>query len=87
MFWLVLGVCVHWGSFSALGTSVSLLAECVMDTVTAPLEQMRLSVQVKVQIIIHPANVKLCRLYVELISAQSRHVWFESVLKFHPFCV
>lgn len=78
---------MHRGSFSALGTSVSLLAECVMDTATAPLEQTRLSVQVKVHIIIQPANVKLCRLYVQLISAQSHHAWFESVMKFHPFCV
>lgn len=37
------------GSFSAPGTSVFLQTECVMDTETAPLEQMKLSVQVKVQ--------------------------------------
>lgn len=38
------------GSFSALGTSVSLQTECVTDTETVPLEQTKPSVQVKVQI-------------------------------------
>lgn len=62
MIWLVLGVCVHRGSFSALGTSVSLQTECVTDTETAHLEQTKLSVQAKVQIIIRPTSVKLCLL-------------------------
>lgn len=44
-----LGVCVHQGSFSAPGTSASLQTECVTDTETAHLEQMKLSVQVKVK--------------------------------------
>lgn len=42
---------MHQESFSAQGTNVSLETKCVMDTETAPLEQMRLCVQVKVQII------------------------------------
>ncbi|KAI4806605.1 hypothetical protein KUCAC02_017423, partial [Chaenocephalus aceratus] len=41
------GCGVHRGSFSALGTSVSLQTECVTDTQTAPLEPTKLSVQVK----------------------------------------
>ena len=45
--WIV-GVYVHLGSFSALGISVSLQIECVMDTETAHQGQMKLSVQVKV---------------------------------------
>ncbi len=52
MHWLDLGVCVFLGSFSALGMSVSLQTECVTDTETVPLEQTKLSVQVKVRIII-----------------------------------
>lgn len=52
MFWLFIGVCVHQGSFSAPGTCVCLQTECVTDTETAPLEQTKLSVQVKVHIFI-----------------------------------
>lgn len=36
------------GSSSVQMTSVSLQAECVMDTMIAPLEQMKQSVQVEV---------------------------------------
>lgn len=52
MLWLCSGVCVQQASFSVLGTSVSLQTECVTAIETAPLEQMKLFVQVKVQIII-----------------------------------
>lgn len=48
MIFLVPGVCVHLGSFSALLAIVSLLTECVMDTETALPAQMKPSVQVKV---------------------------------------
>lgn len=53
---------MHQESFSALGTSVSPQTECVMDTETAPLEQMKLSVQVKVQIIIQNLIVSVVSL-------------------------
>ena len=49
---LFVGVSVHQESFSARGTSVFLQTECVMETETAPLELMKLSVQVEVQTII-----------------------------------
>lgn len=45
---LVPGVCVHLGSFSALVAIVSQLTECAMDAETALPAQMKPSVQVKV---------------------------------------
>lgn len=44
----ILDVCVEQGSSSVQMTSVSLQAECVMDTMIAPLEQMKQYVQVEV---------------------------------------
>lgn len=49
IFFSVPAVCVHLGSFSALVAIASLLTKCVMDTGTAFLAQMKLSVQIKVQ--------------------------------------
>lgn len=45
---LVPGVCVHLGSFSALVAIVSLLTECVMDAETAFPAQMKPPARVKV---------------------------------------
>lgn len=56
MLCLCLGVCVHQGNFSVQVTSVSLQIKCVMDSETAPLEWMRLYVQVKVQTTVMPVN-------------------------------
>lgn len=47
--WLVSAVCVVQQSFSARGTSVFLQTRCVTVVMTVRLEQMKLSVQVKVE--------------------------------------
>lgn len=44
----ILDVCVHQRSSSVPMTSVSLQAECVMDTTTVPLAQMKLHVPAEV---------------------------------------
>lgn len=47
---------MHQGNFSVQETSVSLQIKCVMDSETAPLEWMRLYVQVKVQTTVMSVN-------------------------------